>query len=420
MNLIVRRTVDRPTRYVCVLTLLLGGIPAVASWGGQAASEDSKNVVDGGTAPAGESRSGDPLAEIEALVAQLGAPSFRLRELAMKQLAEYGRVAVPALQRGARDRDREIRQRSARLLVEIDLLHREERIAVFLAGGQEQSDTMLPGWAPFAELVGDTPETRAVFASMLEEEWDLLAALTYDGPQIEEVFRDRLNAFQVALPNRRVTQLNFPSILTMLFVGADTRVKLAENEILLVSSLAQRLSATVRRPPSDAKVGLTTAEVYRKLVDKWLKREVDGNALYGNMSLAISCELPEAASLGLRYAEVTPTANSRAIAIRKSHAIMAVARFGSAEHTQRLKPLLEDVTVTYEERDPKSKQSSYSVQVRDVALAALMKLDGMDPKENGFTRLAVHPVTVYTSNTIGFTTDELRAAARKAWEEHQK
>jgi hypothetical protein len=167
-------------------------------------------------------------------------------------------------------------------------------------------------------------------------------------------------------------------------------------------------------------VGLTTAEVYRKLVSRWLKRDADGNVLYGNMSLAISCELPEAAALGLRYAEVTPTANSRAIAIRKAHAIMAVARFGGTEHTERLKPLLEDATVTYEERDPKSKQSNYAVQVRDVALAALMKLDGMDPKENGFTRLSLHPVTVYTSNTIGFTSDEQRATARKAWEDRRK
>src|SRR5262245_51384661 len=58
--------------------------------------------------------------KIDALINQLGHPSFRLREIAAKRLTEQGLTAVAQLKRGRRSDDPEIANRCAKCLDTIE------------------------------------------------------------------------------------------------------------------------------------------------------------------------------------------------------------------------------------------------------------------------------------------------------------
>ena len=99
----------------------------------------------------------------------------------------------------------------------------------------------------------------------------------------------------------------------------------------------------------------------------------------------------------------------------RQYAILTVARFKDHESVPLLKTLLDDESVCYSQTDPKTKNVAFQSQVRDVALAILLYLDGQDPKDFGFKKLRTSTNMVYQPNTLGFASDELRAAAFDTW-----
>ncbi len=78
---------------------------------------------------------------------------------------------------------------------------------------------------------------------------------------------------------------------------------------------------------------------------------------------------------------------------------------------------MNDESVCYSQTDPRTKNIAFQCQVRDVALAILLYLEGHDPKDFGFQKRRPSANMVYQPNTLGFENDEVRAAAFAAWEE---
>ena len=97
---------------------------------------------------------------------------------------------------------------------------------------------------------------------------------------------------------------------------------------------------------------------------------------------------------------------------RRTQAIQIVGRFGTEKDAAALESLLNDTTEFLPQPPVNPAQpSAYSVQIRDVALATMLHLTQQDPKDYGFMRARRHPQTVFDASSLGFESDERRAAA---------
>lgn len=98
------------------------------------------------------------------LVKQLGDGSFRKRESASKDLIVLGLNSREALEAGAKSSDPEIQQRCKLLRVEMEKMELNRRIRQFT------TDPMvsLPGWKTFSEKFGSDALTRKVYGQMAE------------------------------------------------------------------------------------------------------------------------------------------------------------------------------------------------------------------------------------------------------------
>ena len=79
--------------------------------------------------------------------------------------------------------------------------------------------------------------------------------------------------------------------------------------------------------------------------------------------------------------------------------------------------MLDDKSVCMTRRISRNKkQVTFTTEVRDVALAALLKIKKLDPKSHGFPNIQTNSIMVFSPSTIGFSEVEDLAAAFANWE----
>jgi hypothetical protein len=105
--------------------------------------------------------------------------------------------------------------------------------------------------------------------------------------------------------------------------------------------------------------------------------------------------------------------DARTEAYYRQYAILTLAKLGTKRDLPRLEKLLGDRAIcsTHTVDDV-----TYVTQFRDIALVAMLHLDGEDPAEYGFTNLRAHNDYVYSPYTIGFAEEADRQAAFAKWE----
>ncbi len=97
-------------------------------------------------------------------------------------------------------------------------------------------------------------------------------------------------------------------------------------------------------------------------------------------------------------------------------AILMISRFGDKPQIKQIEDLLEDATncgTVQVEKPP----HQVELQIRDVALAALLHMTGQDLKEYGYDSAQEYGPTVFQVGTLGFADAATREAALKKWSE---
>ena len=94
-----------------------------------------------------------------------------------------------------------------------------------------------------------------------------------------------------------------------------------------------------------------------------------------------------------------------------------MAKLGGAAYIDRLEPLLEDDTPC---ASFKLNDQEIQTQVRDVALAVLVKLTGQDLRAYGFDRVQENALTDFNTATLGFVDDKARQAALEKYREYAR
>ena len=352
-------------------------------------------------APANLCRGDQPAAaEIDALIEQLGADTFVERETATERLVEMGLAARPALQQAAKGSDRETRQRAEQIVVLIEELDFERRLAAFAAGEDENEDYDLPGWSRYREVAGADASARELFVEMQKSESETLRAIDRGAKAATEMLELRARQLQ--------PQIQFATVgsaTALLLLAADEQVGVSPQASSIIYSLCHQ-PAFKGAIYSGRLKGVT-----RRLLGCWIARGEDATA-YQGLNLAMTYDIPE----GLVPAEKLLQAGGQQPHVLQ-FGILTIAKLGDERHLEVLETLLHDKTLVSR---PRINNMVYEAQLRDVALAALVHLTKQDHKDFGFDRLQSHPTLVFNTSTLGFADEKQREAAQQKWREYRE
>lgn len=353
----------------------------------------------------------DPAA---ALVQQLGSPKFATREEASKKLAKLGLKARAALEAGLDEEDLEIRSRAARLLKDVLIVDRKNRIAAFLADESGKDGADLPGWKAFGKQFGTEAATRKKFSELYEldsELWELLEAGKFK--EVGEWFTRRAaeNPQQVQVFNGTVVRQNPAKSMLLLYAAGLPEVSADEG---LVDRIVQHVQITGFFSSLISNTGDT--KLSKALFARWATKPAPLDVRYKKLQLSFMCESPGLLELGLDIlrAEEGVTGNMR------RDALILVGRFGAEEHLPLVEKCLKDEEVVHRVHQGNNKVRE--VQVRDAALSTALRLLKIKPQDYGFPALqSIRPPNLhYEYKALVFADDAKRTAAWKKWNEREK
>lgn len=348
----------------------------------------------------------------EALVARLGAPRYRDREQAARDLLELGHVAMDAVRAGQGSADPEVSQRCTALYPAIWRHHLDRRVQRFLDRPDRPIPDDLPGAARWLKIAGEGKESRELYAEMVKAHPEPLLQAELNPERLRDVYLEFVKGVYARIYGRRPVgaPVERPTpadgeVLVFLFLGAAGDVRPAANPGTSATYYYQFLNApyTARLLSADP-----PAVPFRKLYAAWLEKERYSLVLRRGIDIAAQHGVKECAPTALRIA-----ADPGTPVFIRSTALLGFARLGSKEDIKELAPFLADKAtianvVVNGERG--------TVQVRDVALGAAVQLAGQNLSDFGFERRPPAGLAVTTYTYYAFGTDEKREAAHTKWQ----
>jgi hypothetical protein len=354
---------------------------------------------------------GDPSAteassRAAALVRQLGDPSVRIRDQASQELVKLGRAATPALLAGSRDSDPEVRTRCRHLLPAALWLDLQARISAYLADTSGSQGHDLPGLARYQQLLGTSPEARALFGEIIKSDPALMEQAETDPKAAVTRFTARAQLLQQQQINRLGSPgpagANKNEVACLLFVGTAPDLELPATATYPVYNVLQQhaiRTAVTAAGPNDP---------FRKLLLAWIQRRTDAGSLNQSLNLAKELNLKECLDLA-----VTTLRDKQAQGFNRATAAIAVAKLGGKESLPVLEAILADNTTV---GNMVFNNVQGTTELRDVALALCVHLTGQKLADYHFEMLANNPTMLFMSYYYsGFSDPAKREDAFKKW-----
>lgn len=398
---------------LAVLLLLLFPLSAGLSPGSPPASPEARSF--GKTAQqqdhAVSSQTNPDIEQVRRLVLQLADPDFGVRQAAHRQLLNMGTACLPVLKEYREAADNELRLSVVRLSERIRDAAHESAIDDFL---KHQVD--LPGWDRFRELSDDNTASRRLFSQVYREQRAGLLELTDPGADLPGLL-DRWLADRAGASDPPARPDRYRRVLISLAVagifGALPPEKGAAPSLQI--RLGQWLStAAHRKMLEDPDYG----RLCRRAAITWIRApEANPVVLPAKISAASSLDLPEGLDTAIQCLQMDDIPG-----LHRRAAISMVARMGRAEHIPVLESLLDDKLVVYRGtgRDPEGRLVTYTGQMGDVALAALVCLTGQEYGDYGFVADRQDDLRRPLPLTLaGFPSGDDREAARQRWIEYR-
>lgn len=340
------------------------------------------------------------------LVHQLGSLSFETREHANAALVKLGVAAKPALLDGQKSTDPEVRVRCEKLLVVVLALDFKGRLEAFIADKDGKQKHELAGWQRFRKVVGEDAPARELFVEMLKTNGELLEDAEARPKEAgnRAAFRCQ-NLMQTLYSGRGgQTQLTLGDVATLLFVGADPDVTLPVQtrqmtcNFLYQQVFRQALANNARGPH------------VRKLLGAWMTQSTGTQLTQQVLSLSMQLDVKEGMDLALKLIKDKDYAGGMAIT--------AIGKWGTKDHLATLEPLLDDKTAL---GNFQINNVAGTTEIRDVALAMMVRLSGQAPKDYGFPFVQWHneQQLFYIPMWMGFADQAKRDAALKKYKDWQ-
>jgi hypothetical protein len=339
-----------------------------------------------------------------ALVRRLADDSFPVRSQAAAGLLKLGRAAEPALRAGLTHPDAEVRDRCRELLDEVVRADREERLQAFLA--EDPKGAALAGWSRFSGLTGTGSAARKFFAALYRADGDLLEAAERDPKESARPFADRCTMLAASLIVGDREEAALGDVALLLLLAGDRRLTTSPSAL---DALNNGLEVLSNRPALRKR--FLQDEPARKLLLAYLRQRTEAAPRERALALAGNIELAEAADWAVELAlsrEAPPGV--------RGWALLAAGQIGAKKHVPVLEPLLVDTT-------PLGQKTlgarTIRTELRDVALATVVRLGGQQPAAYGFPYFQAVPglKAVPTPTCLGFADAAGREAALKKWKD---
>jgi hypothetical protein len=389
---------------VCLLVVF----PAVLIPGYIAAEEPAKLVATAEKLSPASIASPD---EISRWIDELGHDAFTVRQAAASQLLAAGMSAREPLLAIVEGPDPERRAAARRLVAQIDQSEFHRRLEAFAADADGRQHLALPGWDQFQKLVGSDPAARALFVDMQRHEGALIAAMFGASKQASgDLLESRLGRI-VQWQNMGVPRSVSPplgSSAALLFLGSIADIEVSDDAARLIELLLQR-------PPFlESLRSDNRQDAVRRLAVAWLLHCPTKNELILQQRLNIILTIGVEEALPLPLAVVgAEDPYKRTQPLTRALAVLAIGQFGGAEHVDRLERLLADSSTCNGIQQQLPGQQV--VQVRDVALVALLQLTGQRPADYGYVNARSQPPKSYQLATLARDNDQQRIEAIAKW-----
>jgi hypothetical protein len=316
-------------------------------------------------------------------------------------LLRIGRSARGALLQGTRHDDPEIRTRCRNLLLTILDLDLKARIEAFLAdpGGAIHD---LPGWERFRSVTGDSRSSRELFAMMLHADARLMESSEINPRSAADLLASRCAVIQQNLYTGSRVPPSLGDVLNVLFVGSDVRMNVAPITIQMTYQFL--FQPSFRNSLHTGEQG----ELVKKLLLHWVERHRgEPTTSHNLLSTATILQLRE-----LLPAAVAIAGDPKLAVHTRATALTVIGRLGDKRHIADLSPVLTEKTQI---GNFNFNNASGTTQLRDVALAMMIKLSGQEPQSYGYEALRSNPGLLYSYYYLGFPSDAKRDAAFQKW-----
>jgi hypothetical protein len=341
-------------------------------------------------------------AEVAEWIKQLGHRSFAVREAAGERLAKMGRGVEPMLREALADPDPEIRERCRRLIPRAINFELDRQLGAFLRTGE--ATTPLGGWPRYREIVGDTPESRSFFIDLYRVEPELLDGLERSRSKYMGRLATRTEQYAQTYMRGKATAPIAETAMLLLALG-DPKNRLEDRAgFMFQFALQWQSNQENTRLPFRDNLSL------RKLLLAFVERDTDPS-MSMSMSLISNLELPEGLTLARKVIR-----SDKAIPHARAVAISLIGKLGTRRDIADLEPLLKNDTVV---GMASINNVRVTTQLRDVALATVVRLSGQDAADYGYPYLKMfrgNPNFSVSPALLGFPDTASRNDAFKKWQ----
>jgi hypothetical protein len=376
-----------------------------------AASAVLANPLDAaGTAKVPESR------KLVELVRQLGSADFRAREEASRELFQIGVPAKQALLEGARDPDLEVRRRCRELLPEIREADRQARLEAFIADKEGKDRHDLPGWERYRKIAGEDATARRLFIDIQKSDAGFLCDVDEDPAHAGSQCGDRaevLSRRQLGHAGR-VPPGSLAEVAPILLVAADPKIQIPVQQRYAIFNL-------LYQPSAQSALRSRERTPFKKIVLAWMERQVDDESTLSQVFYTVNnLEIREGLDFALKVIR-----DKKLKGLELATAMTTIGKFGDKQHLPLLESFLDDRTEignfnlgNFNLGNLMGRGVQGKTQVRDAALAMLVRLTKQSHKDYGFAvSQANNDELLMYANFSGFQSDESRDKAFKKWKE---
>lgn len=352
-------------------------------------------------------------ARIDRLVGELRSPEFAIRQSATTVLLGLDATGSGILDQKSRLLEEPEASAVRQIVIRLRKRLYDDRLSELDKAPGVEAAAKLPEWKRFSDIVGTDEKALDVFIEMLQVERDLFAMRLFSSPELAGQMESRSREFAKLCNGRRDVPFPVATCAALMLLGSDSSLDLP------------RLTSTqISDAFSDPRFGeLVDEGVYapclRRLAGAWMNRTNKNGrpaiAVDRPLLFAIEHDLEEGRTLALTSIRTGTKFQSMA------YSLLCLAKFRRTEDLRVVEPLLESEAVLWPLANQKNKSlpgsdptSTYSVQIRDVALVVAASLRQRNPAEFG-SSAKPSDATVYDFYSLGFENDSDRNAALTAY-----
>ncbi len=360
-------------------------------------------------------------AKAKAFVAQLGSGVFRDREIAQRELAKLGRLALPAMQDAITNNpEPEVSLRIETLLPRAEAEDMLARVNCFLLDTESKFEHILPGWKKFQSVTGTDKASRKIFADALKSKTShamLLAAergSTDEAGQLLSAYVAKLqginNGGGEEARNPKTGEMAVALFLEGQF--SDKRVNIQMPGQWGFGSYYTIMNHVYSNTEfSNAINGQKTENtaVIRKLMVQWMDTRESLQGLNTAYSQANNL-LRDTPKASLKYAARMLAQPSGANDFYlKQTAIQSLGSQGGRDYVLQISKSFDDTNRVW--NGGQGNTPDVDIEIRDYALATALQLADLKPEDFGMTRNGDVKTKLWQNNNFYFKDD--RPAAER-------